>query len=145
MKLRPLCPSAHFTTELGAISYLLHLRRARTHTQVHAHPYRDDQETHVHTLISRIHTHKKSLSLPLSKLSHAPHVYPITGAPQTSLQAEKPNLFIPAGIMGGWWAGGGEMHLTEYRGPVSQSSLITAPPRPPKRLPTPPPPGTLPQ
>lgn len=99
MKLRPLCPSAHFTTELGAISYLLHLRWARTHTRAHAHPYRADQETHVHTLISHIRTHKISLSL--SKFAHASHVYPITGAPQTSLQAEKPNLFIPVGIMGG--------------------------------------------
>lgn len=95
------------------------------------------------TLSYLVFAHTKSLSL--SKLAHVPHVCPITGAPQTSLQAEKPNLFIPVRIMGGRWVGGGEMHLTEYRGPLSQSSLITAPPRPPKRLPTPPPPGTPPQ
>lgn len=48
--------------------------------------------------------------------THTPHVYPITGAPRPSLQAEKPNLFIPVGIMGGE-GGGTEMHLTELRGP----------------------------
>lgn len=47
--------------------------------------------------------------------THTPHVYPITGAPRPSLEAEKPNLFIPMGIMGGGETT--EMHLTERRGP----------------------------
>lgn len=51
--------------------------------------------------------------------THTPHVYPVTGAPRPSLQAQKPNLFIPVGIMGR--GEGGEMHLTERRGPSSKA------------------------
>lgn len=61
-----------------------------------------------------VFAHAASLR-PTHTHTHTPHVYPITGAPRPSLQAEKPNLFIPVGIMGRGEEGD-EMHLTEHRG-----------------------------
>ena len=132
MKQRALCLSAHFTTELGAISPLLHLW---WDTCTHSHT--TDRETHVLSLISRIDTHNVSLS---DTHTHTPHVYPITGAPRPSLQAEKPNLFIPMGIMGG-----GDWNASNRAAGAPLSKLFnycsSSPPSPP----TPPPPGTQPQ
>ena len=130
MKPRPLCKPTMFSTELGAISYLLHLW-----WDVHTHTHTRIQQTekHMFSLEYRIQEctsapRTKSLSVPHT---HTLHVYPITEAPRLSLQAEKPNLFIPVGITGrgrGWNAS------NRVQGPLFQSSLITAPPQPPSTL-----------
>lgn len=129
MNPRPLWKPTHFTSELGAISYLLHLRWD-VHT--HTHTYTTDQETHVLTQISNSREHICSArKISFCPPTHIPHVYPITEAPRLSLQAEKPNLFIPVGIIGrgrGWNAS------NRVQRPLFQSSLITAPPQPPSTL-----------
>lgn len=94
----------HFTIELGPIT---HFDYRWSNTHVHR-PYK---RTHVPSPILGIHTHTNT------------HLnYPITGAPRPGLQTQKPNLFIPVGIMGKGGAGGGlelwdEMHLTVRKAP----------------------------
>lgn len=92
----------------------------------HAHTHTQLTKKHMFSLSYLVCTHTMSLC---PTHTHTPHVYPITGAPRPSLEAEKPNLFIPMGIMGG---GGDDWNASNRaQGPLSQSSLITAPPHPP--------------
>ena len=137
MKQRSLCLSAHFTTELGAISPILHLW---WDTCTHSHT--TDQETHVLSLISRINAHSLSLSDTHTYTSCLSHYR----SPQAQLAGWKAQFVYSCGDYGG----GGRGHWNasnRAQGPLSQSSLITAPPHPPhpQRPPTPPPPGTQPQ
>lgn len=140
MKPRPLCKPTHFSTELGAISYLLHLRwdaRTHTHTHVYTRP-----EKHMFSLKYRIHESMYALrtkSLPPHTHTRTPHVYPITEAPGLSLQAEKPNLFIPVGIIGrgrGWNAS------NRVQGPPLSKLLNYCSSSAPQHPPVPPPHGT---
>lgn len=66
-----------------------------THTRAHAHA---QTKKHMSFLSYFVFTHNLSLSC-----TYTPHVYPITGAPRPGLQDEKPNLFIPIGIIGRGW------------------------------------------
>ena len=113
-----------------------------THTHTHTHSYTTDQEAHVLTLVSRSHTHNLSLSDTHIHLTSIPLQEP----PGPACGLKNPICLFLWGLWGG---GGGWNASKRVQGPLSRSSLITAPPQPPHthcpttlRPPTPSPPGT---